>query len=332
MVSKMTSLYNDGSFLPTDAERELEVVIDNFYYPPLHFSRYETDPNGVYDSQPGIQTAFNVAAHSERLDSSIAIYPWITSLTGNKVIGQQGAFRVDSTLTLPNRVSLFGQGALSSIIFAGSNFVGSKLIDCVDGTNPIFDSQIWGFKLHGSNLAGIDNVVHSQAWQERCGLYHCDVSGYQGDYGWRISDVSGGAAGVSAFNTGFSGFSNTTAAIYVDSTVPNAFQLNLDAISINTSGVATNGLLLAKGRSTITNFHVESATHGMYLEDGTHFIQNATGSGSVVNLVTLDADFPGRARAYNLDPNGATGNTWNDLTATNVDYTGFKSFVAFGAD
>ena len=161
-------------------------------------------------------------------------------------------------------------------------------------------------------------------------MFRAQISGYQGT-GILIQDVSSGAAGVTIRDSAFSGFSNNTAGIHVDDSVPNAFQINIDAVTINPSGTATYGVRLEKGRGTITNLHVERATNGVYLDDGTHFLQNITGGGTVQHLVTLDSGFPGRARAFNLDINGGTGNTWNDDTG-GTDYTGFKAFVAVGAD
>lgn len=300
------------------------------FRPQYWATAYGADPTGLTDSTAAIQAAIDAAGATTALSSSVPGYTWITGIDGGVVYFSRGWYRLDGKLTLNNHVSLRGESVNSTGIVASTGFTDTVMVDCVDGSNPIFDSRIEDIRLHANNNANIDQVVHAQAWQERCGLFRMAIDGYQGE-GILISDVSGAAASLPIQYTTFGGFSNNTAAIHVDDTVPNAFQLIVDTVTVNPSGVATTGINCEKGRTSITNYHVENATHGIYLEDGTHYLQNITGGGTVVNLVSLDGSFPGRVRAFMLDANGGSGNTWNDLSG-GTDYTGFKAFVSVGAD
>jgi hypothetical protein len=292
---------------------------------------YGADPTGLSDSTTAIQAAIDAAATATALDSGVPAYTWITEVEGGTVYFPRGWYRIDSTITLKNRVSLRGESFTSACIVAGSSFTDAVMIDCVDSTNPIFDSRIEHIRIHANNEASITSVIHAQAWQEHCGLFHASIDGYQGE-GILIEDVSSGSAGFEIANCTFGGFSGNNAAIHIESTVPNAFQMQVNQVTINSSGVATNGIHQENGRGHYQNVHIESATNGIHLEGGTALMENITGAGTVVNLVTLHASYNSRARAFMLDINGGSGNTWNDLTATDIDYTGFKAFVAFGAD
>ena len=292
---------------------------------------YGADPTGKTDSYYGIQSAIDAAEAAEPLDSSVPGYTWLTELEGN-VVYVPGYNQVSQKILQPDRVSLIGSNYSRCVIIAGDGYTDDSVIDA-GSASATFDSRIRHLRIHANNQASIEKVINVNSWQEQCGLSYCSIDGFQTDaVGVYVADASAGAAGWGIDHCNFGGFSGNKAAIEVAATVPNAFQMQINQITINSSGVATSGLLFGNGRLHADDLHIESATHGINMLGGTGLLLNITGSGSIVNLVTLDAGYASRMRAFMLDPNGASGNTWNDLTATDIDYTGFKAFVAFGAD
>lgn len=293
---------------------------------------YGADKTGLTDSTAAIQAAIDAVGTATAIDASAPAYTWITELEGGTVYFPRGIYRIDSKLTLPDRVSLIGETYSGCMIVAGSSYTDTSMIDA-GGTSAIFDSRIRHLRIHANNKASIVKVINIDSWQEQCGLDYVSIDGFQSTaVGVYVADTSAGAAGWGINHCNFGGFSGNKAAIEVAATVPNAFQMQINQTTINSSGVATSGILFGNGRLHAQDLHIESATHGINMLDGTGLLMNITGSGSVVNLVTLDAGYASRMRAFMLDANGASGNTWNDLTATNLDYTGFKAFVGFGAD
>ena len=293
---------------------------------------YNADRTGLTDSTAAIQAAIDDAATVTALDSGVPAYTWITELEGAIVYLPRGWYRIDSKLTLPDRVSLIGEGYSSTGIVAGPSFTDTSMIDA-GAVTAIFDSRIQFLRIHANNEASITRVINVDSWQEQCGLSYVSIDGYQsGAIGLYVADTSAGAAGWGIDHINFGGFSGNTAAIHIEDTVNGAFMFSASDVTINPSGIATYGIFQGEGRGNYTNIHIETCTHGLYFEGGTGLLNNITGNGTTVNLVTLDAGYASRMRAFMLEPNGATGNTWYDLTATDLDYTGFKAFVAFGAD
>jgi hypothetical protein len=290
------------------------------------------DETGLQDSSSLIQDTIDALDEGIALDASVPAYPWITEREGG-VIALDGWFRIDSSLDLKNRVSLVGPNYSRSAIVAGSSYTDTSMINAGNITNA-FDSRIQHLRIHANNQASITKVINVDSWQEQCGLSYCSIDGYQsGAVGLYVADTGGESAGWRLDNCNFGGFSGCKAAIEVADTVPNVFQFVIEGrTTINSSGLADNGVLFGNGRLYASNLHIERCTHGINMMGGTGLLLNISGTGTLVNLVTLDAGYASRMRAFMLDPNGASGNTWNDLTATNIDYTGFKAFVAYGAD
>lgn len=290
--------------------------------------RYGADRTGLYSSTTAVQAAHNVATVAQSLNGNNFLTNWIPSIRYETVRVPQGTYMLDGFVNAQNRVRMVGDGVLSSIIFASENYSNSVMFNYDQGTTPLFGCRFERLRLHASNRSSINRVIGAQSWQEHCGLFDMDISGYQsGARGILITDTSSGAAGFNIERTTFGGFSGNTAAIEVDSTVPNAFVLGLTTVTINPSGVATNGILMENGILNAANLHVENATHAARFEGASDArIDTMTGSGTVVNMITLDAAHTGVLRGSIIDPNGATGNTINDEGG--ADTTGFVAELA----
>lgn len=282
------------------------------------------DPKGRTDSTSSIQAAIDAAEASTLLNSSVPGYTWITEVEGGIVFLPRGWYRIDSKITLPNSVALVGEGVRATGLVAGDSFSDTEMIDCVDSTNPIFNSYISNMRVHANNLAGITRVIHAQAWQERCGIFDSSIDGFQG-VGLLIDDVSSGSAGFTIERSGFSGFSNVTSSIQVGSGVPNAFQLGLWQVSIGSSGLATNGILVENGHVNSTNLHFENCTNGVHFDSGGGGVFNGvTGASNVTNLFTLASGFSGSVEGNDIDKN--SGTTLVDDNVTSADITTGRKF------
>ena len=133
-----------------------------------------------------------------------------------------------------------------------------------------------------------------------------------------IEQGYGGAARFTIEDCGFGGFSLNTSAIHIESTVPNAFQLDVRNVTVNASGEATNGILCENGRLNVTNLHVERAINGIHMVGGNCIINGMTGSATVTNLVTTNASFLGTIEAHGLDNNGATNTLDDNVTSSDI--------------
>ena len=71
---------------------------------------YGADRAGLKDSTAALQATIDAAATATALDSTVPAYTWITELEGAIVYLPRGWYRIDSKLTLPDRVSLVGEG------------------------------------------------------------------------------------------------------------------------------------------------------------------------------------------------------------------------------
>ena len=291
-----------------------------------HVQLHGADPTGLTDSTAAIQAAIDAAATATALDPSVPAYTWITELEGGVVFFAPGWYRIDSKLTLPDRVSLVGLSYSRCTIVAGSGFSDSTMIDCVEGTDPLFDSRICNLRIHANNLAGIDQVIHAQAWQELCELKRVAISGYQGE-GILIDDVSSGAARFLIDDCFFAGFSNNTAAIHVETTVPNSFLLQVTQTTIDPSGTATNGIHVENGRLYGRDLHIENCTNGIHMEGGNAILHNITGNGDTTSLITANASFNGSIEMTGIDANGST-RTFDD-NVTSADITASFSHARF---
>jgi len=294
----------------------------DFLYPVGNVLRYGADPTGLSDSTSAIQDAIDAVAEATALNSGVPAYTWITEIEGGIVYFPRGWYRIDSSLTLGNRVSLVGENFTSAGIVAGSGYTDSTMISGVDGSLPIFDSRIQDLRIHANNDASITSVISTQAWQEGCGLYRVAVAGYQGE-GILIEDVSGGAARIVIDDCWFTGFSGNNAAIHVESTVQNAMQIVVTNTTIDSSGLATNGIHQENGRGYYENVHVENATNGIHFEGGNGTVKNFTGNADTVNCITINASFNGNVDMYNIEPNGATLTIDDNATSQNMT-VGFR--------
>lgn len=177
-----------------------------------------------------------------------------------------GIFNISAIVNILSYTSLRGLNDFTKIRAKTGWTGGTVMIGANNGTNPLFDSRLEFLTLDGNNIAGIQAVVQSQGWQNRCGIYNCELLNFS-QTGFLYQHGFGGAAVLCIENSDF--FPNDVngaigAYFTADSTV-GWLKLNVNNCvfaSANTTGPGTAG--------TGTN-----ATFGLQL-DG-HIICNVQG-------------------------------------------------------
>jgi hypothetical protein len=190
----------------------------------------------------------------------------------------------------------------------------------------MFDSTLEALTVNCNGV--VSTGVLSYAWQDGCGprsvlVNNFLLSGFKFLNGW--SGGNTGGADCCPFSDveifGDDDGSGSSGAIGIDLTTPvgsaAAFKVAFSDNCVITGGLQVLAQAIwSVGNSTTGRVHIESSTHGYYLDTiGFHTIEDSDGSGSglgVTNYITLASTFTGSLVGINPRRNLAT-NLINDL-------------------
>jgi hypothetical protein len=267
--------------------------------------------DGVADDAAAIQAAINYAGTA------------VNGAAGKEIFFPTGVYLISTTLLLPNRVALRGAGGRGTQIKVHSTFASSYMFHASNGTSSMFGSMLTDLHIvaTGKNMIA---VIWAQAWQETSGLERVVIQ-FDGTtrYGVYITDGYGGAAFIH-FNQ-CEIFSESTyataAAIQVDQiSAVGGFVLHVTNATITGSAANTLpfGIRMINDALSVDTYHGEYVTNMISTEGAGSLNASAvTGSfNAVTNIVNLGASYTGRLVLNGIVPNGASGNTLNDLATS----------------
>lgn len=162
-----------------------------------------------------------------------------------------GLFYISGVINLSNYCTLKGLNDFTKIKAQSGWSGGSIMIAANNGTSPIFDSRLEYLTIDGNSKNAITTVVQSTGWQQRCGIFNCEIQNFQG-VGFQYLHGYGGAAVLKLENSDF--FPNDVnggigAQITNDGTV-GWLKLNIDNCTFASTGTGANstyGLQLCTG-------------------------------------------------------------------------------------
>lgn len=275
---------------------------------PFNVLDYGADPTGVADSAAAIQAAITAAAVA------------VGGSTGATVYFPTGTYAISVKITIPNRVSLVGNGDYAGVTIKPlSGFTADYMFHSSNGTTSMFGSYIKNMYIdaRGFNMIA---PVYSQAWQETCGLVNVLIQ-FDGttQYGFLYSNGYGGAAYLRLQET----------QIFTDSTAANAAGILVTQVSSiggfvldfqngTIAGSLANplpsGIRMENDSLRVHTYHGEYV-NSMVTMSGAGSLSADTLTGSfdgVVNMVSVASTFTGQASLRNMIPNGTSGNIFND--------------------
>jgi len=275
---------------------------------PFNVLDYGADPTGTTDSATAIQTAITAA--------SVAVAGSI----GATVYFPTGTYKISVKITIPNRVSLVGNGDYAGVTIKPlSGFTADYMFHSSNGTTSMFGSYIKNMYIdaRGFNMIA---PMYSQAWQETCGLVNVLIQ-FDGTtpYGFLYSNGYGGAAYLRLQEVQiFSDSTASTAAGILVTQISSVGGFVLDFQNGTIAGSATHllpsGIRLENDTLRVNTYHAEYVTNMVTMSGvGSISADTLTGSSAtVVNMVSAASTFTGAASLRNMIPNGATGNIFND--------------------
>jgi hypothetical protein len=254
------------------------------------------------DDTAAIQSAINAAAAT----AGTAAGAWVEFHTG--------VYMITSRLTMPNCVSLRGQGR-GTIIRAKGPYTDTRMIVASNGTTAMFNSRLVDLMLdyNDQNVAN-SAAIEAQAWQENCGLEHVVISKFV-NYGVYLTHGYGGASYLKFRDIEIfaSSYVAGTTGIRVDQiSSVGAFVLDIEGASIvgeSSSSIMTHAIDMANDSLIVKGLHVEYCTNAVHAGgDGQITMVGCTGSVgvSVVNLCKLETTFAAQICMIGCHLNGAT--------------------------
>lgn len=270
------------------------------------------------DYSAQLQAAINFAAAS------------VNGAQGMVVHLPRGVIGISTTITLPNRVAVYGANGRGTVIKPVSPFASAYMFAASNGTSSMFGSRLEDMYIdaRGFNMTA---VVYSVAWQETCGMNRVLLQ-FDGttQFGFLYETGYGGAA-ILKFRD-IEMFSDSTAA------TKNGIQINQVSVSggfvfiIENSTIAgsianplTRGINMVNDSIVANALHVEHCGIAVFSQGAGNVDCNTiTGSGNAVtDLVAISSGFTGKVNLRSMLPNGATGNIFtNSVNGQHISASG----------
>ena len=161
----------------TDAEVSAGVTPTSYYYPPYNVKRYGATGDGSTNDRAALQAAIDVAE----------------AAGGGAVFLPEGTYRITATLTVPNKVSIYGVGGEASVISALScnalTFDSASNDRCA---NFYQDFGMVGAAGSTANWAAVESILPSggvSGTDSRDGLHFNRLKIYDWNQGFIVTDT-----------------------------------------------------------------------------------------------------------------------------------------------
>lgn len=318
LLDPLQGVYVIPNGFPIDGSQGAWVRMRSNQDVSAHWFGFEAKNNAAKNDAAALQAAFYFAGFAFNLGA------------GAKVSMDTGIAYLGETIYAPNRVSFSGQSGRGSILRPHSSFtqqrmfhnINTNLLGNETSTSSTFAVR-WTDCYIDARGYNMQEVFYAEAWQETSGMERVLLQ-YDGTtrYGLHLVNGWGGASYVLLRDVEvFANSTNVLAAGIKISEVSaiGGFMLNLTGCSIvgSPANLLPNCILFDKDSSVISTLHVEHCVNAITVYGpGSHSIDTVTGSSwPVTNILTVGSNFTGKIHARNLIPNGATGNTVNNLPA-----------------
>lgn len=203
-----------------------------------------------------------------------------------------GNFIISAVISLGNYITLRGTNDFTKIRAKASGWAPASTMITASTGGSMFDSRIEYMTLDANNVANIQVVISSSGWQQRCGLFNCELLNFT-QYGLFYTHGFGGAAVMKLENVDF--FPNDVngavgAYFTVDSTI-GCMKLNVDNCAFASGGVNATFGLWVDGRiiCTVLGVDVEELQYGIVLGPGAVLCGAGLGAGGQLPAVVPNA-------------------------------------------
>lgn len=251
-------------------------------------------------------------------DDTTAINDTISVLTevvggefGGKATLPSGIGITSSQITLPNRISLRGQGNRATTLKAAAGHTGPYMFNAVSGTSSMFGSIVQDLAIDCNNVAGLGGIL-SDAWQENSGMRDVLINKFR-TFGVKYQNGFGGAATskLQDFELFGSNTATPTAGIRVDQiSIVGGFSLTLLNGVFSGGGSSfklPKGIDVANDSLRAINQHFEETVSGIFLDGvGNHVLIGCQGSATCTTVVEIASTFTGTVQMIGCRRNGAT--------------------------
>jgi hypothetical protein len=183
-----------------------------------------------------------------------------------------GLFFISAVILLQNYTSIRGLNDWTKIKAKSTGWAASSvMIDAINGTSPMFDSRLEYLTIDANNVANIQLVVRTYAWQQRCGLYFCELLNFT-QTGFFYAHGYGGAAVMELVSTDFfpNDVTGAVGAYFTGDGTVGWTKVNVRNCTFASGGVnATIGLWIdARFVCAIEGLDVEELQYGIVLGNG----------------------------------------------------------------
>jgi hypothetical protein len=113
-----------------------------------------------------------------------------------------GLFYLSAVINILNYTSLRGLNDWTKVRAKSGWSGGAIMIFAGNGVLPMFDSRLEFLTIDANFQSSIQTMVQSPAWQQRCGIYNCELLNFT-QYGFFYNHGYGGAAVLEMANTDF---------------------------------------------------------------------------------------------------------------------------------
>lgn len=194
--------------------------------------------------------------------------------TGGTVRLGAGTFLTSDVINVFDYTSIRGLNDWTKIKANPGSWSGSAvMITAENGTSPMFDSRLEYMILDASNIDAIQVVVRSDAWQQRCGIYFCELDNFN-HYGFFHAHGYGGAAVLEMVSTDFNpnDIDGAVGAYFTSDASVGWTKLNIRNCAFASTGSGANGCagLWVDGRfvCTVEGVDFEQLEYGIMLGNG----------------------------------------------------------------
>lgn len=233
---------------------------------------------------------------------------------GGVLLLRAGTYLLSNTLTIPNKVTVRGQGRSATTLKAGGSFPASTTLVKLGPASLVFATRLEDLTVDTNNVTGSQGVW-GQLCQEMCGLSRVVVQNFK-DNGikfdttanWMVEDCE-----IYPSTTG------ANHGIHANGAVGSSLVLRC---TVGVNGLLTQGILAQNGTLAVIGLHVENCTDGILFDNEDGFAMNVTGptvTANVTNLVRM-ASNSRYVTVSNITKFSAT-NTFKDdfFVLTNTD-------------
>lgn len=166
--------------------------------------------------------------------------------SGGTVRFGAGRFLISQVINLFDYCSLRGINDFTKIIAQPAWVGGAVMIQASNavGGHQMFDSRLEYLTVDAGAIAGIQAVVQSQGWQQRCGIFNCSIQNFT-QFGLLYNHGFGGAAVLTLENTDFFCVDSNLAvcALLVNDGTTGWMKVNVNNCAFASQGTGANGAI-----------------------------------------------------------------------------------------